>query len=503
MDEAPRVEIGLGSLRGRASEGTRRFLGIPFAAPPVGSLRFAPPEPPLPWSGVREADRFGPAPIQRIDDLSLELGLLVPHPQSEDCLQLNVFTPDDEPTDGLRPVMVWLHGGAFASGTAAGPVYDGSRLARDGDVVVVTLNYRVGALGFLGVGSPNAGLQDQLAALRFVRDEIAAFGGDPGNVTVFGESAGAGSLVALLAMPGARGLFHRAIVQSAAPEGMLSREEADQRVVQLCEAAGDASLDLDGLRALDPEQILAAQGLCQEPGPRRIGMFFAPVVDGEILPDFPLDAISRGSARNVDLIIGTTAHEMQLYHLGDLFPAVPMEQVPFALAPGLPGPRERALAAARDLMPFYEGPEIEDENRYFAALTDAKLFIPSARLAAEQSRHRAATFMYRFCFPSPMRQGRLGACHALDIPFPLGTVDRVPEFAGKGEDTRLVSRTMRAAWVAFARSGSPACPETGAWPGYERENRQTMMIDRVCRVDRDPDGEKRRAWARARLDAND
>ena len=500
MTEAPCVEIGLGRLRGRASGGTRRFLGIPFAAPPVGPLRFAPPAPPLPWSGLREADRFGPAPIPRIDDLSLELGLLVAHPQSEDCLHLNVFAPDAEPSQGLRPVMVWLHGGAFASGTAAGPVYDPSRLAREGDIVVVTLNYRVGALGFLGVGSPNVGLQDQMAALRFVRDEIAAFGGDPGNVTVFGESAGAGSIVALLATPGARGLFRRAIVQSAAPDGMLSREEADLRVGIFCKAAGDPGLDLDGLRRLAPEEILKAQVLCQEPGPRRIGMFFAPVVDGELLPERPLDAIARGCARDVELIIGTTAHEMQLYHLSDLFPQVPMEHIPAALAPGLPGPRDRAIAAAKELMRFYEGPELADENRYFAAVTDANLFVPAARLAAQQSRHQSATFMYRFDWTSPMRDGRLGACHALDIPFALGAVDRVPAFAGAGDDALAVSRAMRAAWVAFARTGSPACAAVGEWPAYEPEGRQTMLIDRICRTVRDPDGEKRRAWALARLE---
>ncbi len=497
MNETPQVEISSGLLRGRAHQGTRRFLGIPFAAPPVGRLRFSAPEPPTPWSGIREADRFGPAPVQRIDDLSLRLGLLAPHPQSEDCLHLNVFTPD-APTDSLRPVMVWLHGGAFSSGTAAGPVYDGSRLARDGDVVLVTLNYRVGALGFLAVGSPNPGLQDQIAALRFVRDEIAAFGGDPERVTVFGESAGAGSLVALLAMPSARGLFERAIVQSAAPEGMLSREEASHRVEVFAENAGDPEIDLEGMRQLSAEEILAAQVLCEEPGPRRIGMFFAPIVDGDVLPELPLDSIAAGSARDVSLIIGTTEHEMQLYHLGGLFPPVPEAQIPFALAPGLPGSREQGLAAAEELSSFYEGPELSDENRFFAAITDARLFMPSAQLAASQARHNPATFMYRFCWPSPMEGGRLGACHALDIPFALGTTDLVPEFAGKGAGTLRVARAMQAAWLAFARTGNPSCPLVGQWPEYDPKQRTTMIIDDPPRMVVDPDREKRRAWARAR-----
>jgi para-nitrobenzyl esterase len=501
VNETPIVDISLGRLRGRSDNGTHRFLGIPYAAPPIGPLRFAAPERAHPWSGERAADRFGPAPIQIVDDLSLQLGLLVDHPQSEDCLHLNIFTPDGE-LPVPRPVMVWIHGGAFASGAASGPVYEGSRLAKDGDVVVVTLNYRVGALGFLGVGVPNRGLQDQIAALRFVQNEIAAFGGDPENVTVFGESAGAGSLVALLAMPSARGLFHRAIIQSAAPEGILSRDEGQQRVEIFSQAAGDPGLDLDGLRRLSVADLLASQAKCQEPGPRRIGMFFAPIVDGDVLPEIPLEAIARGSARDVSVIIGTTAQEMQLYHLSGLFPAVPIEQIPYALAAGLPGTTERALEAANDLMPFYSGPELTEENRHFAAVTDANIFVPSAQLATEQARHNPETFMYRFCWPSPMLGGRLAACHALDIPFALGTLDVVPAFAGVGADASHVSDSMRAAWVSFARTGKPECPQVGPWPAYDSKDRATLIIDQPCRLEHDPDRDKRSAWSRARQHPN-
>ena len=238
-DPRTRVTTSRGPIRGSADADVRRFLGIPFAAPPLGPRRFAPPAPVEPWTDERSALAYGPGPIQPVDDLSKTLGLLGDFEQSEDCLTLNVFTPATEAKP--RAVMVWLHGGAFQTGTAAGPVYDGSALARDGDVVVVTLNYRVGALGFLAVGaseSANLGLQDQVAALRWVRDEIARFGGDPERVTVFGESAGAGSVVALLAMPSARGLFGRAIIQSAAPEGILSLDEATERASVFAEAAG-------------------------------------------------------------------------------------------------------------------------------------------------------------------------------------------------------------------------------------------------------------------------
>jgi para-nitrobenzyl esterase len=494
---ACRVRLGPGRLEGFVRDGVRCFLGIPFAAPPVGPLRFAPPAPALPWEGVRDATAFGPAPPQNVDPLSRELGLLGDHPQNEDCLHLNVFAPE-EPAEAPRPVMVWLHGGAFASGTAAAPVYDGSRLAGSGDVVVVTLNYRVGALGFAAAAAPNPGLQDQLAALRWVREEIAAFGGRPDRITLFGESAGAGSLVALLAMPEARGLFGRAIVQSAAPEGVLSADEATERAGLLAQAAGLAPGDVDGLRALSVERLLEAQSACQEPGPRRIGMFFAPVVDGHLLPRPPLEAVSRGSARSVDLIVGTTAHEMRLYHLSDAFPEIPDAIVPQVVASRLPGTRERALSEANRLLELYDRDAQTGRDRFFAVETDASLFYPATRLAEEQARHNPATFMYRFARTSPMLEGRLGACHALDIPFALGTLDCVPDFAGTDDAAHRVAAAVQGAWTSFARSGDPSCAAAGAWPRYDALRRATLFFDDPCHVVDAPDEDRRLAWEKAR-----
>jgi para-nitrobenzyl esterase len=502
MSDAPRVRTRAGTVQGRLANGARRFLGIPFAAPPVGTLRFAPPAAALPWQGVLDAAEFGPAPPQPVDELSQRLGLLGDHRQSEDCLQLNVFAPESHP-DTRRPVMLWLHGGAFQSGTSAGPVYDGGALARRGEVVVVTLNYRVGALGFLAAGAPNLGLQDQVAALRWVRDEIAAFGGDPDNITVFGESAGAGSLVSLLAMPSARGLFHRAIVQSAAPEGVLSREEADERAEVFGAAAGGAASDLDFLRSLGLDPLLAAQTACRESGPRRIGMFFAPVVDGDVLPQRPMDAIAKGGAREIELIVGTTAQEMQLYHLSSAIPDIPPAIIPHTVAARLPGSQEDALVRAQELMRLYDESALDAKDLFFAVETDASLFVPSALLASNQSRHNPATFMYRFDWRSPMLDGRLGACHALDIAFALGTLDCVPEFAGRGERAERVAHAMQSAWVAFARSGDPSCDATGTWPAYDTEHRATLSIDDPCRVLSAPSEERRSAWARARRDEPD
>jgi para-nitrobenzyl esterase len=491
----PIVETPLGPVRGREAGGVRRFLGVPYAAPPVGALRFAPPAPHAGWAEPRDAASFGAAPLQPADALSRTLGLLGDHPQSEDCLTLNVFAPSAPAPP--RPVLVWLHGGAFQTGTAAGPAYDGARLAARGDAVVVTLNYRVGALGFLHTeakGCANLGLQDQLAALRFVQAAIGPFGGDPTRVTVFGESAGAGSIACLLAMPAARGLFQRAIVQSAAPEAQLSAEEAAARTRLLVEKLGGPRADLAWLRTLSGERILAAQSACAEPGPRRIGMFFAPVVDGEVLPEPPLAAVARGAARDVELIIGTTADEMHLFALVPGFGAeIPDAVIPALLAAFLPGPPDTARARADALLPLYEG---AGQERFFRLQTDLNLFVPATRLAEAQSRHQPRTFMYRFTWRSPLRGGVLGACHALDIPFALGTYE-LPElraFAGEGPDAERLAHAMMDAWAAFARSGDPSHPGIPNWPAYAAPRRATLELGARLRVVDAPDEARRRAF---------
>jgi para-nitrobenzyl esterase len=496
---APEVTTSLGRVRGVDRGRAHAFLGIPYAAPPVGALRFAPPAPAEPWRGVRECVAHGPAPCQPQDGLSAELGLLAPHPQAEDCLTLNVWRPAREAREP-RPVMVWLHGGAFASGHAAGPAYQGDALARRGGVIVVTLNYRVGALGFLhaGAGRSNLGLRDQIAALAFVQREIAAFGGDPTRVTVFGESAGAGSIVALLAMPAARGLFARAIVQSAAPEGQLSAEDAVQRARLFGGQLGGDAADLDWLCALPAERIVAAQAACAEPGPRRIGMFFAPVVDGESLPEWPLAAVARGATRAVELIVGTTADEMRLFQLAPGFPEMPEAALVPHVASRLHGAPEVRAAAAQRVVAAYPGGSARD--RFFALETDASLFVPSARLAEAQSRVQPRTFMYRFSWRSPLRGGALGACHALDVPFVLGTYAASPAlraFAGDGPDARRVAHAAMDAWAAFARGGDPAHAGIPAWPAYEASRRATLALGATCGVVLAPDEERRRLWCDA------
>jgi para-nitrobenzyl esterase len=517
----PIVETQRGTVRGTDEDGITSFRGIPFAAPPTGSRRFLPPVAAQPWRQTLDARHAGPAPPQIVDALSKSLGLDFPGPIQEDALQLNVWTPG--PAGTPRPVLVWLHGGAFATGSGTSPLYAGNQLAARGDVVVVTINYRVGALGFshlapllshapAGSGA-NLGLQDQLAALRWVQDEIAAFGGDPQCVTAFGESAGAGSLCALLAMPSARGLFQRAIIQSAAPDGILSEDEGRARAIQLVGALGlDArNLDLEKLQQLPMERILEAQQTCIEAGPHRTGMFFAPVIDGETLPERPLDAVAKGAASGIPLLIGTTEQEMQLYAtvpgLGD-FPDEVLVKVVASRIEGSEAEREnraaRAVAIYRSELAAAGAGEPSQRDLFFALETDLSLRLPSLRLAEHQVGFEPRTYAYLFRWRSPMPDGHggtLGACHALDLPFTFGALTKgaARDFAAGADATsleraRTLSNHMIDAWTAFARSGDPSHPGLGPWPGYDTSRRTTMLLGETCEPCEAPLEARRAIW---------
>jgi para-nitrobenzyl esterase len=374
-------------------------------------------------------------------------------------------------------------------------------------VVVVTLNYRVGAFGFLPIGSPtgdscaNAGLLDQIAALAWVRREIEAFGGDPGRVTVFGESAGAGSIAALLAMPAARGLLRRAILQSPAPDAVLSREEGAARARLLVEKLGGEAPE-----EAPVERILAAQQACIAAGPHRTGMFFAPVVDGDSLPLRPLEAVARGDARDIAILIGTTEEEMQLYAtipgLGD-FPDEVLRSIAASRLTGSASARE---ALADRAIALYRA-ELQPRTRrelFFALETDLSLRVPSTRLAASQSAYQAATYMYLFQWRSPLPDGHggeLGACHALDLPFTFGTLDgkAARTFAtGDREElqakARALSQNVMDSWIAFARTGDPSHPGVGAWPRYDSTRRATMLLGGECRAVDAPLEARRAIW---------
>ena len=393
-------------------------------------------------------------------------------------------------------MLVWIHGGAFTIGSGSQRMYDARPLVRKGDAVVVTLNYRLGALGFLaadgGDATPNLGLLDQLAALRFVRENIAAFGGDPANVTVFGESAGGMSVGCLLGMPSARGLFERAVPMSGAAHTVNTEEAAARVRADFCRELGVADGDLAALRAAPVDAILAAQARCEAAyfgHPLRLG--FRPCIDGHALPERPIDAIRGGLAKDVDVLVGATRDEWRLFAMMD--PA--SRQLDEAglrkrLEARVPGHEDRILGAYREARPG------ESPAELFAAIESDRLFrIPAVRLAEAQSAHREGTFAYLFTWESPLFGGRLGACHGIDVPFVFGLIGSpgAEKFAGSGPEAEALADAATGAWLGFARSGRPGHAGLPAWPRFDA-GRPTMLFGRRCELALDPGGAERASW---------
>ncbi|MGY1748388.1 carboxylesterase/lipase family protein [Modestobacter sp. SYSU DS0511] len=473
---SPVVRTRAGALRGRTESGTAVFRGIPFAAPPVGPLRFSAPRPAPAWDGVREADVFGPPPPQA------PMGPPPPEPPSAgpvrhdptDWLTLNVWTPDPGAT-GL-PVLVWVYGGAYRMGTAGVPEYDGAVLARSG-VVVVTANHRVGVEGWAEFdGAPaNRALLDVEATLRWVQEEIAGFGGDPARVTVFGESAGAGIIAGLLVMPTAAGLFSQAVLQSVpgtwfTPE--LARDVSAELVAPLGLPASAAAL-----ADVPPQRLVDALGELDRrlPGLDRWGLVahtptpFSPVVDGQVLPTDPWTGLTAGAARDVPLVVGHNRDEWRLFLvLAGQAGAVTEEMAATAMAVFGPGatPETRMRAAY---------PEAGAEELFVLAHSDRMFRVPSLDVARAQTAGGGRAHLYELTWPAPGGGGVLGACHALDVPLVFGRLD-----VGLGAqllgspppaEAAEVSAQLQAAWTAFARDGDPG------WPAFEEKAALTRVFD--------------------------
>ncbi|MGE0625591.1 MAG: carboxylesterase/lipase family protein [Pseudomonadales bacterium] len=498
MTGSVQVSTSKGRLDGRLEEGLAVFRGIPFAAPPVGDLRWRPPEPVEPWGGVRDATRFGPAELQDPGPLGALLGITV-NETSEDCLYLNVWSPD---VQGKRPVMVWIHGGAFIVGAGSQDLYDGRRLAGRGDVVVVTLNYRLGVFGFLQApllgATGNEGLLDQIAALEWVRSEIAAFGGDPDNVTIFGESAGAISIGHLLGMPAADGLYHRAILQSGGPAlattpGIRSGVESELLAglgltAESAATAWSASAE-EVYRA--GQRVIAARaagGVQALP--------FSPVVGTPDLPEPPLARVRAGVHRHVSVMTGTCRDEMALFLVAD--PSLDeLDDAGLAarVAVSFPGDAAAAVAAYRAAR-SERGEGTSPRQLAVAMLSDAVFRIPDIRLAESQSAHQEDVYMYLVDWPSPAMGGVLGACHAVDLGFTFGThaSGEHAGFYGTGAAADRLSDTFIAAWSAFARTGNPNAEGLPAWPRYEPGSRRTLRLGETVDVQSAPMDPERAAW---------
>jgi len=489
----PVVETAQGRIKGLAKDGVLRFNGIPYAAPPIGPLRWRMPEPPLAWDGVRDCTRFGNIAPQIKSAAERLLGG-TPGEQSEDCLFLNIWTPS---LDGAsRPVMVWIHGGAFVTGAGSLGTYNGKRLANFGDVVVVTINYRLGAFGFLNLhdasdgrlpGTGAEGIVDKIAALRWVRENIAAFGGDPGNVTIFGESAGAMSIGALLAAPEARALFHKAILQSGAAHIGRKREDSAKIAKLFLDALG--AHDAAALQSAPQEEILRAQGEVLDRPRDTGGLPFGPTIDGDVLPQRAVARVRAGSAAGVPVLTGTTRHEWKLFTAARPKLRLMNEAKLKRYTSALVG-EEHAEA----LLAAYGGGSAFE--RWNAVMTDHSFAVPAARLLQAQAAH-APVYAYRFDWCSPLLGGVLGACHALELGFVFGTYNEKMAGAlfGSGRDADALSAAMMQSWIQFARSGDPSSDLTGTWPRYDARSRATMMLgDGAPYVAHAPDDERHAAW---------
>ncbi|MFB6517722.1 carboxylesterase/lipase family protein [Streptomyces sp. NPDC056401] len=447
------VETGCGPVRGSVEDGIAVFRGIPYAAAPVGPLRFAPPAPVPDWDGVLEAVSFGPTAPK--NPYAPPLDALLPDPEvpGDACLNLNVWTT--APDDAARPVMVWIHGGALRNGSSGVPVYDGRAFARDG-VVLVSVNYRLGIEGF-GVfpdAPANLGLRDQIAALAWIRDNIRAFGGDPGNVTVFGESAGAVSISALLASPHAQGLFRRAVLQSGAPSA-VAPSRAARTTGAIAERLGVPATAAAFAR-VDRDRLLAAQRSATAGGtPLTGGLGFHLVVDGDVLPEDPATALAGGACDGIDVLMGGNTDEYRLWFVpgglverigtATLWAAVLKDRAPWR-APGV-------YRASR--------PGASPGEILGAMVTDKVLRVPLNRLADARGGRPGRTWVYEFAWPSPLHD--LRACHALEIGFVFDTLDTPDSLLLAGPTApRHLARSMHAAWVAFAHGGGPGWTEWNA-----------------------------------------
>jgi para-nitrobenzyl esterase len=465
------VTCAFGTARGIRRGPIDIFKGIRYAT----SQRFGAPEPTGAWKGEYDATRYGAQAHQILGMMEQALGSSS-MPMAEDCLFLNVFTPGCD--DGARPVLVWVHGGAFTTGSGSMPWYDGCALAERGDVVVVTINYRLGALGFAGTG--NAGLRDQICALGWVHDAIAAFGGDPRNVTVFGESAGGSALVALMAAPAADGLFQRAFAMSPSINQLRSGARAEEALAEFVAAAGATSLE--GLHDAPVQQILDAQAeLLKDVGAGFTG--FSPCSDGELIPHPILEAAAHNP---LPLTLGTTRDEMSLFTafnpaLADLGEDLLRSLFARRFGDGACAAVE-AYRAAR--------PGAGPKGLASAMQTDEVFRVPARRLAEARA---SCTWMYWFTWASPAFGGALGSCHALDIPFAFHNLHRkgVEQFTGNAPDRSAVADAYSAAVLAFARSGDPG------WPVYDTGSRITRRFDVDTADLTDPEPELRALWATA------
>ncbi|HKV17593.1 MAG TPA: carboxylesterase/lipase family protein [Mycobacterium sp.] len=500
------VETRSGPIRGLDDGRVTAWKGVRYAAPPVGELRWRAPQPVEPWTAVADATEYGFVCPQPVDPrIPFELGA----PQGEDCLTLNVWASSDTAAGDRKPVMVWVHGGAYILGSASQPLYDGRGIAGDGEVIVVTMNYRLGALGFLDLSefdSPrrrfdsNLGLRDVLAALAWVRDNIAAFGGDPDRVTLFGESAGAGIITTLLTSPAAEGLFAGAIAQSSPATSVYDIARARRVARQVLDRLHLSESEVDRLPEIPVQTIVTASTdvFYETPRSNPGTLAFAPNVDGDLVPDYPVKLARDGRSHPVPLIIGTNKHEAALFKWMKS-PLMPITSEAISAMFSQIAAEQPDLALPTDYHTRAAYARLRGKARGLGVARDLGFRMPSVWFAEGHSAV-APVYVYRFDYATPMlRLLRIAAAHATELPFVWGNLDtgaKDPTFKLGGRRTgRTVSDRMRTRWVNFAVGGKP----TGLagepdWPHYQEPDWASLLIDRQDSVVADIDNDIRATW---------